>query len=70
MSKLIDKLFGAIDHVAERGSRQMAHRLGRRTFLSFVGKVAVGGAIMPLLPFDRDGGGTARAAAETTDQVC
>ena len=70
MSGLIEKLFGALDQATERGSRQMAHRLGRRNFLSIVGKVAAGGAIMPLLPFDRAGGGPARAAAEKTDTEC
>ncbi|BCH30141.1 hypothetical protein MesoLjLc_20710 [Mesorhizobium sp. L-8-10] len=70
MNRLMDRLFGTIDNVAEGGARLMAQRTGRRSVLSFIGKAAIGGALLPMLPFDRAGGGSARAQAEKADTEC
>ena len=48
----------------------MAKRAGRRSVLHWVGTAAVGGAMVPMLPFNRAGMGTARAQAEKTDVEC
>lgn len=57
-------LFKLIDRHAERGVRQIAHRHGRRSQLARLGVALVGGAVLPMLPFDRSGqsSGAAHAA--------
>lgn len=44
-----------IDRRAERALRQVAHRHGRRSVLARLGAGLVGGALLPMLPFDRSG---------------
>ena len=44
-----------IDRSVERVSRRFARGTSRRHFLTRVGMVLVGGALLPLLPFDRRG---------------
>ena len=52
-----------IDRLAERAVRGTAHRHGRRSFVTKLGVALVGGAALPMLPFDRSGAfGTAQAA--------
>ncbi len=66
-----------IDKHAERAVRQVAHRHGRRSALARLGAGLVGGALLPMLPFDRSGGigmahaagGAAKKAAAPTDDV-
>ena len=70
MLGFVDRLFRSLDMVAEAGSRGMAKRVGRRSVLHWVGTAAVGGAMVPMLPFNRAGMGTARAQAEKTDAEC
>jgi methylamine dehydrogenase light chain len=53
------KLLEVFDRVAETAARRSAQTIGRRSALSAIGKLLVGGAILPVLPFDRSG--TARA---------
>lgn len=50
-----------IDRQAERGVRGVAHQHGRRSLITRLGVALVGGAVLPMLPFDRSGG-TAHAA--------
>ena len=70
MNRVTDRLFSLLDSYTESGARVMAQRTGRRSVLSFIGKVAIGSALLPILPFDRAGGGSARAQAEKTDTEC
>lgn len=54
-----------IDRLMQRSLRQVAHRHGRRSFITRVGVAMVGGAALPMLPFDRSGSfGTAQAAGK------
>ncbi|WP_396433039.1 methylamine dehydrogenase light chain [Limnohabitans sp.] len=56
-------LFNIVDRVTERSVRQVAHRHGRRSFITRLGTGLVGGALLPMLPFDRSGQfGAAHAA--------
>jgi methylamine dehydrogenase light chain len=52
----------SFDAAAERRVRQVAHRHGRRSVIARLGVALVGGAVLPMLPFDRSGGGQAHAA--------
>jgi len=55
-----------IDRHTERRVRRTAHRHGRRSLITRLGVALVGGAVLPMLPFDRSGQmsglGTAHAA--------
>ncbi|MEE8079508.1 MAG: methylamine dehydrogenase light chain [Pseudomonadales bacterium] len=44
-----------IDGFAERHVRRTAQLTGRRSALAKIGKVLIGGAVLPMLPFDRSG---------------
>jgi methylamine dehydrogenase light chain len=44
-----------IDRWTQRTVRQVAHRHGRRSLLTRLGVALVGGAVLPMLPFDRSG---------------
>lgn len=43
------------DRLSQRGVRQVAHRHGRRSLVTRLGVALVGGAVLPMLPFDRSG---------------
>jgi methylamine dehydrogenase light chain len=51
--KIFEKLEIMLDRSFERKAREQASLYGRRSFISKVGKVLVGGAMVPMLPFDR-----------------
>jgi len=53
-----------IDKKTEKRLRQVAHSQGRRSLLGRLGVALVGGAVLPMLPFDRSGqfAGSAQAA--------
>jgi methylamine dehydrogenase light chain len=72
MDNVIAKLLGAFDQAAETAARKSAQLIGRRSALSLLGKSLIGGALLPVLPFDRSS--IARAAeggrAEATDTDC
>ena len=70
MLGFVDRLFRSLDTVSEAASRSVAHKMGRRSVLHWIGTAAVGGAMVPMLPFNRAGMGTARAQAEKTDAEC
>jgi len=53
-----------MDRAAEARLRRVAHRHGRRSLLARVGMGLVGGALLPMLPFDRSGSLNAARAAE------
>jgi methylamine dehydrogenase light chain len=63
MSKLLDRLFSAIDKRTEASARKTAQQFGRRSFLAKAGVFMAGAVVVPLLPFDRSLGGMAMAAA-------
>ncbi len=56
-----------IDRSVERVSRRFARGTSRRHFLTRVGMVLVGGALLPLLPFDRRGSKELFAASAQTN---
>ena len=56
-------LFALIDKWTERSLRRVAHRHGRRSLLARLGVALVGGAALPMLPFDRSGQFTGAQAA-------
>jgi methylamine dehydrogenase light chain len=69
------RLAAMFDKGSETVSRLAAQSLGRRSFLTRIGQVMVGGAVIPMLPFDRSGGrahaeDAKEAPKETTDQQC
>ncbi len=47
--------FDLIDRLTERTVRQVAHNHGRRSLITRLGVALVGGAALPMLPFDRSG---------------
>jgi methylamine dehydrogenase light chain len=44
-----------IDRSSERYVRRVAHQAGRRSLITRLGTALVGGAVLPMLPFDRSG---------------
>jgi methylamine dehydrogenase light chain len=44
-----------IDRTTERSVRRVAHQHGRRSLITRLGVALVGGAVLPMLPFDRSG---------------
>lgn len=56
MIGIFDKASALIDKLVETGVRRAARRTDRRSFLARAGTLLVGGAILPLLPYDRSGG--------------
>jgi methylamine dehydrogenase light chain len=44
-----------LDRQAEKAVRQVAHTQGRRSLIGKLGAALVGGAVLPMLPFDRSG---------------
>lgn len=57
-------LFNLIDQLTERRVRQVAHSHGRRSLVTRLGVALVGGAVLPMLPFDRSGQFMSAQAAE------
>ena len=48
-------LLNILDRLTERRVRAMASQHGRRSFVTRLGTALAGGAILPMLPFDRSG---------------
>ena len=53
-----------LDRFTERRVRGVAQQHGRRSFVTRLGTALVGGATLPMLPFDRSGQFGAAQAAE------
>ncbi|MDE2361327.1 MAG: amine dehydrogenase [Hyphomicrobiales bacterium] len=72
MDDVIGKLLGAFDRAAERAARKSAQMIGRRSALSMLGSTLVGGALVPLLPFDRSLRANAAEGgrADATEEEC
>lgn len=60
------RLFDFLDRSAERTVRGVAHQHGRRSLLTRLGVALVGGAVLPMLPFDRSGGLMSAHAADNS----
>lgn len=69
-------ILNAVDRLTERKLRQVAHSHGRRSLLTRLGTALVGGAVLPMLPFDRSvpfgqahaaGGGSPKASGKKDD---
>ena len=61
------------DRCSRSGARASAQRIGRRSVLSRARHGAGRRRLLPMLPFDRSGGGTrhaAQARAKTDDETC
>ena len=56
MARMIESLFNWMDDAAEKRARNIAHRAGRRSFLQKAGWALVGGAVLPMLPYDNSNG--------------
>ena len=59
---------GRMDAWLETSIRGLARRLGRRTFLARLGRVVVGGAVLPLLPIARAGAQSTASPVPTLDE--
>lgn len=67
MQSPFDTLLEWLDRRAETGSRAVAQRTGRRSFLSRAGAAMLGGSLLPMLPFDRGFGEAMARDATTSD---
>jgi len=68
MISRITRLFAGFDKTTESCARQAARRFGRRSMLAKTGALLAGGALLPLLPFDRSLG-SAFAADMGTEEA-
>jgi methylamine dehydrogenase light chain len=71
MSSFLVSMREALDRRVELGMRTAAQTRGRRSFLSRLGTAIVGGAVLPMLPFDRSAGADAAPkSAHGDDTKC
>ncbi|NVN10897.1 methylamine dehydrogenase light chain [Nguyenibacter vanlangensis] len=56
MAKRVDNWVEWMDGLAEAGMRRIASMSGRRSLLHKAGTIFVGGAILPMLPYDNSNG--------------
>jgi methylamine dehydrogenase light chain len=59
-----------LDRFTERQTRSTAQLTGRRSLLAKLGTVLVGGAVLPMLPFDRSGDAHAKPLPAEDPQHC
>lgn len=69
MLAFFHRLLPLFDSAAELFARRSAQHYGRRSALATVGKILIGGAALPMLPFDRSQGAKA-AQTSPGDQEC
>lgn len=69
MRYLIDTIIARLDGAAQRGVRAVAQRRGRRSFLTRIGTLVVGGALLPMLPYDRTFGASPSGVLTGTDDA-
>jgi methylamine dehydrogenase light chain len=70
MVKRLGEFLGSLDRLSENLMRRSAQAMGRRSMLAALGGFIVGGAVLPMLPFDRSGGRALAAAREEGDETC
>ena len=56
MFNIVDTLLEWMDSRAESGARRVAQQTGRRSFITKAGAALLGGALLPMLPYDRNFG--------------
>ena len=67
MRSWVERIISNLDRAAERGARAVAQRRGRRSFLTRVGALVIGGVTLPMLPYDRTFGATGTSGQNGTD---
>lgn len=70
MLRRLEALATLFDGVSEMAVRRSAETIGRRSLLARLGTVLVGGAVLPMLPFDRSGGRALAATRDDGDETC
>jgi methylamine dehydrogenase light chain len=70
MENLITLLVKRMDQGMEHRIRSAAQTHGRRSFLTRLGAIVVGGTLLPMLPFDRTFGAGTAPARELDDKTC
>jgi methylamine dehydrogenase light chain len=71
MFEKLQSLIAGFDRLSESATRLSAQRIGRRSVLSALGAGLAGGALLPMLPFDRSGGAAhAASVREEGDETC
>jgi methylamine dehydrogenase light chain len=67
----LQSLIAGFDRLSESATRLSAQRIGRRSVLSAIGTGLAGGAILPMLPFDRSGAAAhAASVRDDGDETC
>lgn len=69
MAKLFDRLLGWMDNAAEARTRHIASVAGRRSFLQKAGWALVGGAVLPMLPYDNSNGAAFARGLGEPDEI-
>lgn len=69
MRYAVDSLLDLMDSRMEKAIRASAQHIGRRSFLAKLGGMVVGGALLPMLPFERVSAAAAPAAASEEDDT-
>jgi len=62
-------LLNFLDRFTEQQVRAVAHQHGRRSFVTRLGTALVGGALLPMLPFDRSGQFMSAQAAQSNAKL-
>ena len=66
----LQKLVESFDRLSQAATRLGAQRISRRSALSALGTAIAGGAIFPMLPFDRSGSAQAANTRDEGDETC
>lgn len=67
MIAILDAFMDRLDRLAERGTRRVALTSGRRSFLARTGTLILGGALAPILPFDKSFANSGAGGVATGD---
>jgi methylamine dehydrogenase light chain len=70
MMRRLEALTTLFDSASEAAARRSAQVIGRRSVLARLGAALVGGAVLPMLPFDRSGGRALAATRAEGDETC
>ena len=69
MRYAVDSMLDFMDRRMEKAIRASAQHTGRRSFLAKLGTMVVGGAVLPLLPFERVSAAAAPAVTNEEDEA-
>jgi methylamine dehydrogenase light chain len=67
MNNIVERAVEWMDRRMEQKMRSAARLRGRRSFLSRLGGIVVGGTLLPILPFDRGTGAELTTSSTSTD---